>query len=420
MGIFLRCLAPKGLLVPGTVGLTGLPRRCTLRLVMSTLAYLDYAATTPLDPRVRAAVDAAGALVGNPSSVHRPGREARVAIDCARVNVARLLGVSESGVVFTSGATEANGAALAGVVKAVRATHADVVPHIVASSFEHASLVETIETLFESGSARATFVDPNRDGIVPAEAIAAAITPDTVVVTVMWVNNVLGTVQPVAAIGEAVVAERARRGVHGLPIVFLCDAVQAMSSTVVSPVVARTDILTLSAHKMYGPKGVGAMCVAPGTPFSPVVGGGGQENGRRHGTENVAGIVGFGEAARILLAEREKEIAHTQSLRQALLHELSESIPRVQQVGADGAPGIIFLRVSGVRGDELALKLDAAGFAVSAGSACDAGTRRAPRALSAVLDEQSALYGGIRVSFGRFTSEDDLRRFVAVLSTILK
>ena len=385
---------------------------------MSTLAYLDYAATTPLDPRVRAAVDAAGALVGNPSSVHRAGREVRAAVDRARASVARLLGAQPSEIVYTSGATEANSAALAGVLRAVRAPHADFTPHIVASSFEHASLVETIETLCKDGAARVTYVDPQNDGVVAAESIAAAITQDTIIVAVMWVNNVLGTVQPVAAIGEAVAAERARRGTSGLPIVFLCDAVQAMSTIAVSSAAAHVDILTISAHKMYGPKGVGTMRIVPGTPFAPIVGGGGQESGRRHGTENVAGIVGFGVAAEILFEERDKDIAHALSLRRAFFDALGRSVPRAVRVGADGVPGTVFLRIPSVRGDELALKLDAAGFAVSAGSACEAGKRRSSVALAAVLDEQSAFRGGVRVSFGRFTAQNELEDFVQALQKI--
>ena len=384
---------------------------------MTPHTYLDYAATTPLDPRVRAAVDAAGALVGNPSSVHRAGREVRAAVDLARASVARLLGAQPSEIVFTSGATEANGAALAGALRAVRATHADFTPHIVASSFEHASLAETIETLCKDGTARATYIDPQNDGVVAAESIAAAITPDTVIVAVMWVNNVLGTVQPVAAIGEAVAAERARRGISGLPIVFLCDAVQAMSTITVSSA-AHVDILTISAHKMYGPKGVGAMRIAPGTPFAPIVGGGGQESGRRHGTENVAGIVGFGVAAEILFEERDKDIAHALLLRRVFFNALERSVPRAVRVGADGVPGTVFLRIPSVRGDELALKLDAAGFAVSAGSACEAGKRRSSVALAAVLDEQSALRGGIRVSFGRFTTQEEIEDFSQALQKI--
>jgi cysteine desulfurase len=234
----------------------------------------------------------------------------------------------------------------------------------------------------------------------------------------MWVNNVLGTVQPVEAIAAAVAAERVRRGAGGLPIAFLCDAVQALPALETRGAVA--DLLTCSAHKIAGPKGVGALRIAAGAPFAAFGGGGGQEEGRRHGTENVAGIVGFGEAARLLADGRPARAARLAELRRAFLSALAETAPRATVVGAEGVPGIVFLRVPGVPGDELALKLDAAGFAVSAGSACDSGSRKAPRVLAAVLDEQAARLGGVRVSFGPATPEDDLRRCAAAIGRSIK
>lgn len=388
---------------------------------MTDVTYLDYAASAPLDPRVRSVMIAADALVGNPSSVHRPGRAARAAIDRARSQVAALIGVPAGEVVFTSGATEANGMAVRGVLRAALSTrnraHPVRPPHVVATAFEHASLSGSIEAAIADGEAMATLVPPGRAGSVSAEDVAAAITEDTVLVCAMWVNNVLGTIQPVEAIGRAVAAERARRGPKGIPIVFLCDVVQAMPAL---PVAAVADIITFSSHKTYGPKGVGAMRIAQGTPFMPVYGGGGQEAGRRHGTENVVGIVGFGEAAAILLAERAGEAARLTGLRHLFLGALASAVPRAEAVGASGVPGIVFLRVPGERGDDLALALDAAGFAVSAGSACDAGARRSSRALAAVLDAQAAFRGGVRVSFGRGTGEEDLLRFAAAFGKIVK
>ncbi len=377
--------------------------------------YFDYAASTPLDPRVRMAVDVAHALVGNPSSLHRSGREVRAAIDRARGQIARLICAADNEVVFTSGATEANGVAITGVLRAIKKQFPQLVPHIVTSEFEHASITET---LAQQDDARVTYVTPGRDGVVTADVVAAAITEETVIVCVMWVNNVLGTVQPIEAISVVIAAERARRGAGGLPIVFICDAVQAIATLPISDEAA--DILTISAHKMYGPKGVGAIRIASGTPFASVYGGGGQENGRRHGTENVMGIVGFGEAAMVLLAERARDVEHITTLRYILFDGLQRNVPAAAQVGAEGVPGTIFLRIPGERGDELALKLDTAGFAVSAGSACDAGKRRAPRALEAVLDEQSALKGGVRVSFGRFTTEQEIKDFVATLAKMVR
>lgn len=399
---------------------------------MSDYAYLDYAASTPLDPRVGAAMTAAAQLTGNPSSTHAAGRDLRTAIDAARRQVARLLGVSEEGIVFTSGATEANGLAIRGVLRSIRATHFDaarntnsvagprMTPRVLISAIEHASVLGSALAAEADGEAVVDLVAPDQVGVVTASAVAAALTADTAVVSVQWANNVLGTIQPVAEIGAVVVAERQRRAAAGenLPLVFVCDAVQALRTEDVRPQEAGVDILTMSAHKIYGPKGVGAMWLRTGTPYAPPYGGGGHESGRRHGTENAEGIVGLGTAAELLVADRTADRANALTLRKRLLDSLAERLPSALVVGGSGAPGIVFMTLPKAKGDELALKLDMAGIAVSAGSACDAGKRKSPRALEAVLDEQTALRGGIRVSFGRFTTNAEIDSLVAALGKL--
>lgn len=385
---------------------------------MNHPVYLDYAASTPTDPRVREVMAAAAIKTGNPSSMHAVGRELRAAIDKARAQVARLLDVPEEGVVFTSGATEANGLAIRGVLRAIRLAHPDVTPRILVSGIEHASVLGSVRLAEEDGDAVVDVAAPDKDGVITADAVTNAITPETVIVAVMWANNVLGTLQPVADIGKVIAAERARRGSGGLPIVFVCDAVQALRTEDVRPRAANVDILTISSHKIYGPKASGVMWIADGTPYASPIGGGGHEDGRRHGTENVAGIVGFGAAAELLAAERAAGAAHAAMLRERLLSILTGALTskgRATVVGGAGVPDIVFLRFPDKNGDELALTLDMGGIAVSTGSACDAGSRKSLRVLSAILDEQSALRGGIRVSFGRFTTNEDIDRIIAAL-----
>lgn len=384
--------------------------------LMQPRIYLDYAASTPLDSRVASAMREVEALSGNPSSVHAEGRALRAAIDKARGQIARLLDVPDTQVIFTSGATEANAAAIRGVLRAVRAAHSGVTPRILVSGIEHASVAGSVRAAEEDGDAAVTMIATDERGVVAAEAVAAALTPDTVIVAVQWANNVLGTLQPIAEIGAVVVAERARRGAGGLPIVFLCDAVQAVRTEDVRPSNANIDILTLSAHKLYGPKGVGAMVIAHGTPFAAYAGGGGQESGFRHGTENAAGIAAFGAAAEVLAAERAVDSDAAQSLRMYLTERLRASCKEISFVGAEGVPSIAFLRHRKLHGDEIAMRLDMDSVAVSAGSACDSGSRKAPRVLTYVLDEQSALRGGIRVSFGRGSRAEDIDRLVAALA----
>jgi len=386
--------------------------------------YLDFAASTPLDSRVKLAMEATLGLPGNPSSIHGPGRVLRSAIDRARASVARLLGVPEEEIIFTSGATEANTLALQGVIRAVKKSHPDKPVSIAISGIEHASLMECARLMEVDGEVSINIILADKNGIVTADAVVDAIKENTVIVAVMWANNVLGTIQPVAEIGRLVEAERARRNAGGLPIVFVCDAVQAIRTEAVHPTEVGADLLTLSAHKIYGPKGVGALRIAGSAPFLPPVGGGGQEGGRRHGTENAAGIAGFGVAADILLVEREAERTRTANLKQNFIDKLRKQIPSVRlvpetsEIFASLLPGIVFIRLPKISGDEAVLRLDVAGFAVSAGSACDTGARRSPRVLAQVLDEQAALRGGIRVSFGRSTTDENLEMLTEELVKI--
>lgn len=384
-------------------------------------SYFDYAASAPIDPAVAEAVAAATSLVGNPSSVHAEGRKLRVAVDSARDAVARLLGVPDAAVTFTSGATEANAIAIIGGCAEAAAAGMDSGPfRILTSPVEHASVRAAVAQAARLGGFAVDIMPVGADGRVDADEAVALIGPQTVMVTMAWANNVLGTVQPVGEVGAAVAAERARRGVGGLPLRFHSDAVQALPSLQVRPADVGIDLLSVSAHKAYGPKGVGALVRLRDAAVEPLYGGGGQEGGIRSGTENVAAIIGFAAAADQLRARRESDAARAAALRERLLAALRAKAPAAGAVGRAETtlPGTAFITLRGVPGDRAAMLLDAAGFAVSAGSACDAGARKAPEALVAAIGPSAAAHGGIRISFGRFTTEEEIDALAEAIASL--
>ncbi len=380
--------------------------------------YFDHAASAPLDSRARAAMDEVAAMPGNPSSLHEQGRALRAVLDRSRADVARFFGVSAGEVTFTSGATEANVTAVLGTLRAVRRASPSAALRVLSSPFEHASVAEALAIASRDLGVTVERLPSGPDGRVSAPDVVSRLGDDVVLVTVMWANNVLGALQPVAAIGEAVAAARAARGVGALPLLFMSDAVQAVSTQPVLPRAAQADLVTASSHKIGGPKGVGVIVARAGVTFDPLIVGGGQEGGARNGTENVAGIAGFAAAVSRLAEERVGEAMRLASLRAVFAEGVRASAPRAETVAPGGVPHVAFLRIRGMNGDEAALRLDAAGFSVSAGSACDSGKRKPPRALVAAVGEQAALPGGIRVSFGRETTEDDVRRLVSAIAKL--
>ncbi len=380
-------------------------------------AYLDYAASNPVDPRVREAVLFALDAVGNPSSVHARGRILREAVDAARDSVARLLDVKPSSLVFTSGATEANNLALKGYFARLRETvPADRRLGLVISSIEHPSVVEAAKRAAVDYGLDLRRLPVDGNGVVRPDDLRDAIDDDTAMVSVMWANNVIGSLQPLREIAAVLAQVRAGRGGRGLPLVLMSDAVQALRTEDVRPADVGVDLMSLSGHKAYGPKGIGALYIGPGVGLSPVVSGGGQESGLRGGTENVPGIIGLGRAADILLKERSRDREHVAGLHARLLAGLRQN-SRVTVHGdpATSIPGICFLSHAAESGDVLTLKLDASGLAVSSGSACEAGARKSSAALERILPGAAAKRGGLRVSFGRFSMDKEIDRFLAAL-----
>jgi cysteine desulfurase len=377
--------------------------------------YLDHAATTPTDPAVVSAMlPFFSTIFGNPSSIYQPGQEARAGLDRARGMVASILGCRPSEIIFTSGATESNNTAIKGVARAARLKNPDgPMPHIVTTAIEHHATLHAAEALAAEGF-RLTVVPCDERGIVDPEAIRAAIEPDTCLVSVMYANNETGAIQPISAI-----AEIARE--QGIP--FHTDAVQAAGLLPLKVQDLGVDLLSLSAHKFYGPKGVGILFVRKGTPIRFQQDGGGQESGRRGGTENVPLIVGLAEALRRAEDLRDAYGAHTATLRDALWAGIHQGIPDVRLNGPDLGPDRLSnnLNISfeGVQGETALLGLDMQGVAASAGSACTTGNSEPSHVLLAMGMTENAARASLRLTVGRGNSLDEIDEVVSTLKDVI-
>lgn len=366
--------------------------------------YLDYNATAPVRPEVRAAVAAALALPGNPSSVHGPGREARACVEEARAKVARLVGTAPGNIIFTGSGTEANNLALAGTRPG----------RILASAIEHPSVLRPAAE--QAGGFG--LIPVNSDGVVDLaalEELLAAPGDGPVLVTVMVANNETGVIQPVAEI--LALAKAAGALVH-------VDAVQAAGRIALDFDALGADLMSLSAHKLGGPKGIGALAVRAGLELAPLVRGGGQERSLRAGTENLPGIAGFGAAAVCALGELAEgsEIARQRALRDRLEAEIVALVPETVVIGAD-VPRLAntsCLALPGRQAETMVIAFDLAGVAVSAGSACSSGKVEASHVLSAMNLDPKVAAAAIRVSVGYGTTDADVDAFIAAAAALRK
>ncbi len=369
------------------------------------MIYLDYAATTPVRPEVvQAMTESLTEGWGNPSSNHLAGHTARKGMDRARRHVAELVGASPEMVIFTSGGTEADNLAIRGVAHALKAKGR----HLVISNIEHSAVRVTCKMLADEGF-ETTEVPVGPNGVLDPEAVAQAIRPDTILVSVMHVNNEIGTIQPIAEI-----AERA----HAQGVLVHTDAVQSAGKIPVSMEALGVDLLSISAHKIYGPKGVGALIRAKGVPLAPVLTGGGHERGFRAGTENVPGIVGFGVAAELAVRELASRMRHDEELGRFLQAALLEAIPGAS---LNGDPvrrwaGCVSLRVPGVDGADLLKALDEAGVAISAGSACKAFKQETSHVIAALNLPNAEDSGTLRMTVGSPTTQAEIQDAVGILA----
>ncbi len=370
---------------------------------MPTSVYLDHNATTPLDPQVGEAMAPwLGARHGNPSSVHAFGRAARAAVELAREQVAELVGGNAPEVVFTASGTEANNAVLLSAFAGAGKGSG----HLVISELEHPSIQAAADRL-ESLGVDVTRLCPGADGVVEAGSVAAALHPDTRLVCLMLANNELGTVQPVA---EAAAACRAR----GVPL--LCDAVQAAGKLAIDAGALGADYLVVAAHKFNGPVGAAALRIREGAAFEPLILGGGQERRRRAGTENVAALVGFGACAALASEELDGRIERLSRLREGLEAGLA-GFPdaRLHCASSPRLPHVTHVAFPGLIGEELVVRLDLAGFAVSTGAACASGVVEPSRTLLAMGVEAAEALASIRISLGTTNDEAEIARFLPVL-----
>jgi cysteine desulfurase len=372
--------------------------------------YLDNSATTPVDARVAEAM--ARSLTnnfGNPSSVHGFGQQARAAVDRARREVAALINARPNEVIFTSGGTEANNLAIRGVCQA-SSLHGR---QIITSAIEHPS-VNGVCTELEKEGWEVTRLPVYENGIVRVEDVREALRPDTILVTVMLANNEIGTVQPISDIGALIREKRAAGQKH----LFLhTDAVQAAGRMPVNVEELACDLLTMSAHKMYAPKGVGALYVRRGVRLRGQNIGGHQERERRAGTENVPGIVAFGEAAKLAREELQPRIAHDATLRDQFERKVTDLISEIVFNGdsAQRLPHLANISFRYIEGEGLLINLDLQGVAVSTGSACSSGTLEPSPVIRALGVDDETARGSIRFSFGKDNTEADVDYVVEVL-----
>jgi cysteine desulfurase len=373
------------------------------------MIYLDYNATTPIDERVLSAMlPYLKEEFGNPSSIYSLAQWARRAVEEAREKLAKLLNADPKEIIFTSGGTESDNFAIKGIAYA----NQDKGKHIITSQIEHHAVLNTCKFLEKQGF-HITYLPVDRYGVVDLDALEKSITSQTILISIMFANNEVGTIQPIKKIGE--IAKR-----HG--VYFHTDAVQAVGKIPIDVKELGIDLLSLSAHKFYGPKGVGALYLRKGVKISSFIQGGEQERGRRGGTENVAGIVGLGKAAEIAQEEMAEEEKRVRALRDELERRLLERIP---EVVLNGHPqnrlyNTLSICVKYVEGESMLLNLDREGICASSGSACTSGSLEPSHVLLAMGVPPEIAHGSLRFSLGKFNREEDVERVSEVLPSIVE
>jgi len=374
------------------------------------LIYLDNAASTAVHPEVvKEMMPYFDSQYGNPSSIHQFGRKAKNAIQKARKQVAVLIGAEPDEILFTSGGTESNNTILYGIPK-LQGSHLDQ-NHIITSSIEHEAILQPCKE-FENIGIKITYLPVDEHGIVNPDDISNSINSHTVLVSIMFANNEVGTIQPIKEISE--ICKKYQIPLH-------TDAVQAVGKVPINVKDLGVDALSISSHKINGPKGIGALFIKKGLTVTPQILGGGQENGMRSGTENVASIVGFGKACDIAKEKLNENISHFQTLHSSMLSKIVKEIPHVKLNGHTEKRifNNIHLTFLGVNGEDLIIKLDEHGIAASTGSACSVHTQKASHVLKAMNFNHEQITGSLRISFGYMNTLDEVDQAIEVLKKVV-
>ena len=374
------------------------------------LIYMDHAATTAVRPEaLEAMLPHFGVSFGNPSSIYTLAQEARNAVDDARQTIAGLIGCRISELIFTSGGTESDNTALKGVAFALR----NVGNHIITTAIEHHAILHTCHQLEQFGF-DVTYLPVDRHGLVDPDDVAKAITDRTILVSVMLANNEIGTIEPVAAIARTVKQEARRLDRN---ILMHTDAVQGAGFLDLNVRELGVDLMSLSAHKFHGPKGVGALYVKRGTPFEPQMMGGGQERERRSGTENVPGIVGMAEAFRLACQERKTTAARCVAMRDRIIEGLQDRVEHAHLNGhpVERLPNNVNISFEAVEGEPILLGLDFAGISASSGSACSSASLEPSHVLLAIGLAAELAQGSVRITLGKDNTDEEVEYLLSVM-----
>ena len=377
--------------------------------------YLDHAGTTPLDAKVlEAMIPYFSQHFGNPSSLHTVGQEARYALDEARERVAGVLNCRPREVVFTGGGTESDNAAIHGVATALHETG----NHIITSSVEHHAVLHACQYL-ESQGFEVTYLPVDAEGMVQPESVYNAINERTTLVTIMYGNNEIGTINPISEIAKSI---KERAGELSRTIVFHTDAVQAAGYLDLDVASQGVDLLSLSGHKFHGPKGTGVLYIKRGTPYLPLIHGGGQERERRSGTENIPGIIGLSLALESANAIRDETGQRCSALRDRIIGSVLEQIPgtRLNGHATERLPNNANFSFTGVEGEPILLGLDVAGIAASSGSACSSGSLEPSHVLLALGQSAETARGSLRLTLGRDNTDEEVDYLLGVLVDLVQ
>ncbi len=375
---------------------------------MKKRIYLDYSATTPIKKEVLdEMMPYFSELYGNPSSIHSFGREAKKALDFARDRIAKAIGATSKEIFFTGGGSEADNWAIKGIAYANRQKG----NHIITTKTEHHAVLHVCQYLEKNGF-EVTYLDVDEYGMIDLNQLREAITDKTILITIMFVNNEIGTIQPIKEIGK--VAKE--RGIY-----FHTDAVQALGNVSIDVKELGVDLMNFSSHKIYGPKGVGAIYIKKGVKLHPLIHGGAQERKKRAGTENVSAIVGFGKAVELAVENLDGHIVHLNKLRDKLIKGIQENIDYVKLNGhpTERHPGNVHVCFEFIEGESLLLSLDMVGIAGSSGSACTSGSLDPSHVLMAIGLTHEIAHGSLRLTVGDFTTEEDIDYVIENLKVIV-